>query len=258
MGSTLGVVALLSALQQPPAVPVAAPITDEQRTAQLLSGAVQQINAHNLDSAAVLLRQVAESAALSSASRVQAWVLLGVVDFYRSGDSAAAVALRQALAINPRAYVASLDTAYPDVARILARERIALMNQSPSLASGAPPEVYNCMAKCPAGIRAPRFTFFPHLDFRDVDVGFSDRRLRTYVMFEAVIGADGMLEPESLVLTGGTARNTASSLRRALPQARFAPGNLDGEPVRTRVRLRFNFEAEGVSWVKYSYEVVSR
>jgi hypothetical protein len=60
------------------------------------------------------------------------------------------------------------------------------------------------------------------------------------------------------VVASGTARGAEQEMRRGLTQARFAPARADGVRVRARVTLRFNFEAEGTSWVKYTYQVTAR
>jgi hypothetical protein len=117
--------------------------------------------------------------------------------------------------------------------------------------------VHDCLRKCPQGVRPPAFTSFPQIVFVNADVR-GTTRMRTNLTFQAVIGADGVIELESLQLTGGTARSAEGEVRRGLTQARFRPGELNGVPVRTRVSLRFEFEAEGVSWVKYTYRVMAR
>ena len=107
-------------------------------------------------------------------------------------------------------------------------------------------------------MRPPQFVFFPQIQFANASVGVHDTRSRTFLLFEAVVGADGVIEPETLLMSGGTARGTEMELRRGLVQVRFSPGRADGVPARTRVRLRFEFEAEGTSWIKYSYRVMAR
>src|SRR2546422_8390812 len=47
-----------------------------------------------------LLRRVTDAPARSPAERVQAWVLLGIVNFYSASDSAASDAFRQAFSID--------------------------------------------------------------------------------------------------------------------------------------------------------------
>src|SRR2546425_1538980 len=63
-------------------------------SAELITQARAQLRARQLDSAAVLLRRVTDAPARSPAARVQAWVLLGIVNFYSASDSAASEAFR--------------------------------------------------------------------------------------------------------------------------------------------------------------------
>lgn len=262
--SSLYTVAVLTAmLQQTPVAAV------EEPSQQLLVAAVKHMNAQRLDSAALLLRRVADSPTRAASDRVRAFVLLGVVDYYRSGDSASAVALRQALVLDPGLQVPALDSTHPDVARILAAQRAAV---APSVAAAPPavdtqpassaeaPALLDCLTKCAPGGRPPHFTQFPDMQFRDgnAGIGVYERRLRSFLTFQAVIGADGIVEPETVQVTGGAARGMETDIRRALAQSRFAPGRLNDVPVRTRVTLRFDFESEGTSWLKYSYKVTAR
>lgn len=131
-----------------------------------------------------------------------------------------------------------------------------LMTASVTAQEAAP--VFDCLNKCPAGTVAPRFDFLPRMEIMEASVGVYDRRSRTFLQFEAIIGPDGVIEPESLIMSGGTARQTEPEVRRALAQARFTPGRSEGAVVRARVRLRFDFEAEGTAWVKYTYRVTAR
>ncbi len=235
----------------------AAPAPAQDASADLMAAARGHLAARRLDSAAVLFRQVAEAPARAIAERVQAWVLLGVVDFYRSGDSATADAFRHALTLDPGFQVAALDQYDPAIAEILTAERAALPPRAQPPAAAAAP-VHDCLGRCPEGVRPPQFAFFPQIEFRDASVALHDRRMRTYLMLQVVVGADGIIEPETITVSGGTARNAESELRRGLAQARFTPGRADGVPCRTRVALRFDFEAEGTSWIKYTYRVTSR
>ena len=243
------------------AVLVAAPAPAQDSSVQLLAAARAHLAAHHLDSAAAMFRRVAEAPEQTQTDRIQAWVMLGVVDFYRSGDSAAAHAFRQALALDPGFQVAALAQFDPEIAKILEAQRAALPSRADAAGakpSSAPP-VYECLGKCSDGVFPPRFTFFPEIEFpMNASVGVHDTRMRTFLLFETVISGEGIIEPETLIMTGGTARGTESELRRGLAQARFSPGRAGGGPVRTRVRIRFDFEAEGTSWVKYTYRVMAR
>ena len=232
------VVAVLTALTT---APTAAPAqatsvpTGDTTSADPLAPAREQVAAHNLDSAAALIRRVAEAPSQGAATRVRAWVLLGVVDFYRSGDSATAFAFRQALALDPGVEV-RLNDVDPAIGRIFAAERAALPGVvPPPRIDPAGEPVHDCLAKCPEGVRPPQFAFFPQIEF-----------------------TNGIIEPETIIVSGGTARGTETEVRRGLIQARFTPGRKDGVRCRTRVTLRFDFEAEGTSWVRYSYRVQAR
>lgn len=130
-----------------------------------------------------------------------------------------------------------------------------------TVADSSQPAVVECTGKCPEGVRAPRFASFPNvgvLDASRAGVDFAARRSRTFLMFQGVIGSDGVLEPETLQVMGGTARGVEPDIRRGLVQARFEPARRGAAAVRARVQMRFEFEAEGTSWVKYSYRVTAR
>jgi hypothetical protein len=251
----LVLVVVLTALAAAPAQ--GTPVQSSDTTsADLLAPAREQVAARNLDSAAVLIRRVAEDPSQSAATRVRAWVLLGVVDFYRSGDSATAFAFRQALALDP-GFEATLHDVDPAIGRILAAERFTRSTPvRPPPAEVA--AVQECVGRCPQGVRPPQFAFFPHIQILEASVGVHDTRMRTFLTFHVIVGADGIIEPESMIIASGTAPGAEAEVRRALIQARFTPGRKDGVPCRTRVRLRFDFEAEGTSWVKYTYRVQAR
>ncbi len=68
----------------------AAAASAQDSSVELLATARAHLAAHKLDSAAVIFRRVAEAPEPNVTDRIQAWVMLGVVDYYRSGDSAAA------------------------------------------------------------------------------------------------------------------------------------------------------------------------
>jgi len=244
-----------------------APAGAQDSSTVLLSAARAHLAARHMDSAAVIYRRVAEAPGWPANDRVQAWVMLGVVDYYRSGDSATADAFRHALELDSAFEVKSLAQFEPAIADILTAQR-AKMFAAPAgpAAPAARPvsptsqelPVYDCLNTCPANVLAPQFEFFPRIEVADASVGVYDRRSRTFLQFEAVVNPDGVLEPESVVVSGGTAKGAESEIRRALMQSRFSPGRFNAVPVRARVRLRFDFEAEGTAWVKYSYRVTAR
>src|SRR5438067_1989847 len=84
------------------------------------------------------------------------------------------------------------------------------------------------------------------------------RRAHVFVALQAVVDQDGLVEPETVRLQSSTAVGVVEQIERALPQARFRPGFAKGVPVRTRVQLRFDFEAEGTGLIRYTYRVLAR
>ena len=143
---------------------------------------------------------------------------------------------------------------------------VALLQQpapppAPPPADTTLPDLVECTGRCPEGITAPRFVSFPNLYIMSASsagVDLADRRSRTFLLFQGVVNGDGILETETVQVTGGTARGVEAEMRRGLAQARFAPAMRGALPVRARVTIRFEFEAEGTSWVKYTYRVTAR
>src|SRR2546430_16649092 len=88
-------------------MPLAVPFLLASQTPgeQRIATAREMLKAANFDSATVLLRRVTDSQAVSSTNeQVQAWVLLGIVAYYRGTDSAAtADAFRHVFALAPEA-----------------------------------------------------------------------------------------------------------------------------------------------------------
>ena len=76
----------------PPAIPA---------SSQALADALAQIRAHRLDSATVLLQQIATTPGADSSERAVAYMWLGVTSFYRGRDSVATSDFHRALEINP-------------------------------------------------------------------------------------------------------------------------------------------------------------
>jgi len=127
--------------------------------------------------------------------------------------------------------------------------------QSP--AADSTPTLLDCSGRCPKGAEAPRITYFPQLEMMNADVR-GGTRMHNYLIFEAVVSEDGIIEQGSVRLTSGAARSAEGDIERGLAQARFTPGRLNDAPIRTRVRIRFDFEAEGTNWTRYTYRVLSR
>jgi len=70
-------------------------------SSQALADALAQIRAHRLDSATVLLQQIAAIPGADSSERAVAYMWLGVTSFYRGQDSVATDHFHRALGMNP-------------------------------------------------------------------------------------------------------------------------------------------------------------
>src|SRR5436309_2406606 len=103
----------------------------------------------------------------------------------------------------------------------------------------------------------PQFVLLPYQMVLD-GVVLPARRAHVFVALQAVVDQDGLVEPETVRLQSSTAVGVVEQIERALPQARFRPGFAKGVPVRTRVQLRFDFEAEGTGLIRYTYRVLAR
>src|SRR2546430_700607 len=79
------------------------PLAGQSAADDRLAAARAAIRAMNFDSAASLLRHTLESTGRPSHDeRLEAWLLLGVVQFYQGDDSGTAADFRQALELEPR------------------------------------------------------------------------------------------------------------------------------------------------------------
>ena len=245
-----------------PAVVYTQADTGAPASTELIAQARAQLHARQLDSAAVLLRRVTEAPARSPADRVQAWILLGIVNFYSASDSAASEAFRQAFSLDPGLDVPGLDAFDPEIARLVGEARAAVgvgdSTGPRTVAARAPvATLYDCLTKCADSVVPPQFVLFPYQMVLD-GVVLPARRAHVFVALQAVVDQDGLVEPETVRLQSSTAVGVVEQIERALPQARFRPGFAKGVPVRTRVQLRFDFEAEGTGMIRYSYRVVGR
>ncbi len=94
---------LCSALLSLAATVAPGPVASQSTSAERLATARAQVRAMQLDSAALLLREtVGTIGRPSREERVEAWLLLGVVQFYKGDDSGTAADFRHALALEPR------------------------------------------------------------------------------------------------------------------------------------------------------------
>src|SRR5882762_9430195 len=190
------------------------------RAADLVTLAREQIRANRADSALTLLNVAADSATGGAVGdRVQAYVLLGVLEYIAHRDSSAtALAFRHALQLDPGFQAGGLAEVDSALIRILTAERNALPPDTvparaaapapQGTAGGSPSDVaHECVRRCRGGEIKPELI---------------DRPRFTNQVLDAV---------------------------RAL---HFRPAMLGGAPVRAEVEMRFDFRASGTNYVDYT------
>ena len=227
----------LAAAQTPP---VSAPAAQRIATARAL------LRAMKLDSAALLLRQVVDSsAAAAPAERVEAWVLIGVAEFYRGADSDAVRAFREAFGLDPNARAQLPDSQ-------LQRWFDGLRPAAPATVGAAgptgPPKdaVYDCVRKCPPGVQPPKVLpgsgglVRVRVDPAELPPGPMTVELR------AVVDTLGFVEPGSIeVLPSGAPAALSDPVIEELRNRRYTPAKLEGRPVRVRIEVRIKIPSRG-------------
>jgi TonB family protein len=218
------------------AAPRAAACAAAQGSAsQRVDRAFAQLNAHQPDSAAALLRPVADSGVRATpAERGAAW-LLGVIDFYdgRDGDSAAARDFRRALALAPGLrgdWLARVDS---QLGAIWRSERgHALCGTLPFPRLATPGDAVPVREGQPKILSGP----IPHYP-----EGAREAHITGRVLMIGVVDTTGRVERGSIkVLT--TAHETLSrSAVSYFEGAKFEPARIGGQAVRTCVEVPVDF-----------------
>lgn len=239
-----------------------APALHAQTRADYLAQAREQISHRNSDSALTLLRLVTDSqAGEPTARQVEAWILTGVVSFYRGEDSSVVAAFRRAFALDPGVQAAGLGAIDSSLAATFEGQRpraAAAMLPAP----GSADSVYECVKRCPAGVSKPSLSHFPQVSPQDVPAsqsqiypgasGLGASGLRGAIEFHFIVNEAGAVEPGSVEVSMSTARRWQPPFLQGLLQARFRPAMLGPRPVRARVRLRVDINAEGMDQFRYS------
>ena len=227
-----------------------------------LAQAREQISHRNSDSALALLRLVTDSQAGEAVARqVEAWILTGVVSYYRGEDSSVVEAFRRAFALDPGVQAAGLGAIDSSLAATFEAQRpkrVAAVLPAPATADS----VYECVKRCPSGVSKPSLSHFPQVSPQDVPPsasqiypgasGLGASGLRGAIEFHFIVNEAGSVEPGSVEVSMSTARTWQPAFLQGLLQARFRPAMLGPRPVRARVRLRIDINAEGMDQFRYS------
>lgn len=222
-------------------VPAGAPGGD---TSDRVRAARAALSRGRLDSAELLLTPALDSANLPSVTqRVEAWLLLGVVRYYRGDDAGIAAAFRAALALDPALQAPGLGAYDQSLMRMLEELRAAGAGvgagaaDSPRVVPVANVEAVRCVPSCPKGVTPPRVQSMPGLEFNEAtfDPSSPPRNGRMVVRF--VVTAEGRVDSASIVIVVNTLPfetfyiEFKQAYLRALEGARFAPARRGDDPV---------------------------
>jgi len=237
------------------------------RAAELINLAREQIRANRADSALSLLKLATDSAPGGAVSdREQAYVLLGVIEYIAHRDStAAALAFRHALQLDPGLQAAGLAQVDSALERILLAERSAMAPDTTARRDpprpqrpATPPDAsspygppHDCIRRCRGGEEKPEVIQRPQFTMLDPAV-LGPSETRGVIVVHFVVGLEGAPEPESIRVTTNTAEGLTNQVLDALRAMHFRPATLNGTPVRAQVEMRFEFRAAGYNTVDYT------
>jgi TonB family protein len=218
----------------------------QHSASQRIDTAVAQLNARHTDSAEVLLRPVVDSLVPATGhEQAAAWLLIGVIDFYRNRDSAAAGDFRASLA---RSLIGRGDWLAPrdsGLGLIWQREQARAICDSVARASGSGPVAVERIrgdTSAPGGARVvdqnPDVLSGPVPDYPEhlVRASASGR-----VLLAGILNTIGHIEPASILVIESPHDDFAREARHYFERARFRPAVIGGKPVRGCVTLPVEF-----------------
>jgi len=220
------------------------PLVGQSAADDRLAAARAAMRAMNFDSAASLLRQTLDSTGRPSHDeRLEAWLLLGVVQFYQGDDSGTAADFRQALELEPRLQaqgLAKYDSAL--VVLFEAQRVVAAPSATPRQAEEV---VLDCTASCPRNVVRPRLLELPSGAGLPLD-GFDIRyNLESRLTVRFIVDTTGFVLPGSVRVVSSTMqlKNVERDFVTSLQQARFVPARTAGaRPARVLMQLKVEFK----------------
>jgi len=191
-----------------------------------LDAARVQLRAMKLDSAAVLLRGALDTASRPTRDdQVQAWLLLGVIAFYKADDSGTSADFRHALALDPLVRadgLARYDSAL--VVLLNAQRSTAVVDTGPP--ATRTDEVVDCTRTCPRDVALPRLDELRALDAYGSDRFAAEHDRYGTMTVELIVDTTGHVAPGSLRMVSSNLqiKRLEQTLLVGLEQARFIPG----------------------------------
>jgi len=222
------------------------PVAGQKAAYTHLIAARAQLRASRLDSAALLLRQTLDTASHPTREdQVEAWILLGVIHFFKGDDSGTTADFRHALALDPLLKadgLANYDSALVDLFNA---------QRSAAVAEGGPPEspvntVVDCTRTCPKDVVLPQLIGVEALEGLGPD-GFAIEHHRYGTMIvQFIVDTAGRVAPASMRLISSnlSMKELERALFMGLQKASFTPGRANGQPVPVLVQGKLGFRMD--------------
>jgi hypothetical protein len=214
-----------------------APAVGQRTPSARLTAARTALRSMNLDSAALVLRQLLRSAdEIPREDRVEAWLLLGIVQFYQGSDSATAADFREALVLQPGLRADGLATYDSALVTLFEAQR-----------SGATAAM-DCSKRGAGGVARPRLLSFPRLEGLPPDLFDVRHNLDGALTLRFVVDSTGRVVQGTVGVVSSTLkmRELERAIVQAFPGARFTPGRAEGRSVSVMVQFMLRYSGERV------------
>jgi hypothetical protein len=214
-----------------------APAVGQRTPGARLTAARTALRSLKLDSAARLLRDLLKSAdEIPREDRVEAWLLLGIVQFYQGSDSATAADFREALILQPGLRADGLATYDSALVTLFEAQR-----------SGAT-AARDCSTRGADGVARPRLISFPSFEGLPPDFFDIVHNLDGALTLRFVVDSTGRVVPGTVGVVSSTLkmRELEREILRAFPRARFTAGRADGRSVSVMVQFTLRYAGKRV------------
>lgn len=212
-------------------------LAGQSRASKRIDAAFVQLTARNLDSAEVLLRPVLDSVIRATGpERGAAFMLLGVIDFFRGRDSATGGAFRASLGASLTMRGEWLTRLDSSLGEIWKRERSRAICGWAGQDSGGQAvmeESIVIVAQRPKVLRGPRVVYPERLR----QAGVTGR-----VLLAALIDTMGRAEPGSIKVLDSPHDAFTRQARYYLERAVFQPGRAGERAVRVCIQIPIDFK----------------
>lgn len=216
-----------------------------------LAAARAQLRATNLDSAARLVREALDTAAQPTRSeQVEAWLLLGVIEFYKGGDSGTAADFRHALAIDPAVRADGL-VRY-DTALVVLLDSLRGLAATADTTRPADPVdvVVDCTKTCPENVVLGRLLTFGDLEGARPNEFDAEHARSGQLDLQFIVDTNGRVAPASVRVVMSTLawKDLEKELVIAMGKARFMPSRADGHVIKVGVAGKIWFTNDRFRW----------